>query len=60
MRQWSFILARLVRDVRGATAVEYGLIMALVVLTMIGAMQAMGAQTISIWNNVSNQVQAAH
>ena len=60
MRQWSFILARLLRDTRGATAVEYGLILAMIVLAMFGALQSVGTQTGSMWSNISSKVLAAH
>lgn len=51
---------RLVGATRGATAVEYGLIMALVVLTMIVALHQTATVTIEMWNDTSNKVQAAH
>ena len=51
---------RLARDQRGASAVEYGLILALVVLTMIGALNQMAGVTVNMWNDTSNKVQAAH
>ena len=50
---------RLLRDRRGATAIEYGLILALVVLTMIGALQLLAGTTTGMWNNVSADVARA-
>lgn len=44
---------------RGATAVEYGLIMALVILTMMTALIALADTTTGMWNNVSTAVQTA-
>ena len=44
------------RDRRGATAVEYGLIMALVFLAMIAGVRAFAAETIEMWTYVSDQV----
>lgn len=41
---------------RGATAVEYGLILALVVLAMIGALTNVATKTIAMWNHVSTEV----
>jgi len=52
-------LKRLERDERGATAVEYGLILALIFLALVGAVEAFGQQTIEMWNNISSEVQAA-
>ena len=60
MWQWSSLLRHLRRDQRGATAVEYGLILAMVVLAMLGALQSVGGQTGSMWNNISTKVLAAH
>ena len=46
----------LVRDRRGATAVEYGLILALIFLAMVTAVRGVASQTTQMWNNVSNEV----
>ena len=52
------IIARLglIRCERGATAVEYGLIIAMVVLAMITALTSVANKTTGMWNNVSNEV----
>ena len=47
---------RLFVDRRGATAVEYGLIVALIVLAMVGALSGVADSTITMWNNVSTKV----
>lgn len=47
---------RLFVDRRGATAVEYGLIVALIVLAMVGALGSVADTTITMWNNVSTRV----
>ena len=60
MRRTSFLLRRLRSDDRGATAVEYGLILAGIVLAMFGALQSVGGTTGSMWNNISNKVLSAH
>lgn len=44
---------------RAATAVEYGLILALIVLAMIAALIALADTTTGMWNNVSDKVQKA-
>lgn len=41
---------------RGATAMEYGLILALIALAVIGAMTSVADKTIGMWGNVSNEV----
>jgi pilus assembly protein Flp/PilA len=50
----------LIGDQKGATAVEYGLIVALIVIAIIGALIALADVTTGIWTNVSDKVQAAH
>ena len=55
-RRW---IARLAMDRRGGTAIEYGLILALVTLVMIGALMEMAGVTKDMWNNVSTKVQNA-
>ena len=51
-------LKSLGRDESGATAVEYGLILALIFLAMIGAVQSFGTTTIATWNNIESAVVA--
>lgn len=51
------LLKRLLGDQRGATAVEYALIIALVVLAIIGGLNNFSNQTIGMWNNVANEVE---
>ncbi len=43
-------------DERGATAVEYGLILALIFLAVVGAIGGVANVTIDMWGNVSNAV----
>ena len=49
-------IGKLLKDRRGATAVEYGLIIALVVLTAMLAILGVANRTTQIWNNVSDRV----
>jgi len=42
---------------RGATAVEYGLIAALIVVAMIGGLKSLGGGANGMWGKVSNIVQ---
>jgi len=46
-------------DERGATAIEYGLIMALIFLAMVGAVSQFGQTTINMWDHVANEVSGA-
>lgn len=50
-------LLSLFKDERGATAVEYGLILAMVFLAMIGALQTFAGTSIGMWNHVATKVQ---
>ena len=52
-------LTDLRKDERGATAVEYGLILALVFLVVVGAVTIVAQTTITMWNEVSNKVQSS-
>ena len=47
---------RLFKDERGATAVEYGLILAMVFLAMIVGVASVGSANSGMWNRVSQQV----
>ena len=49
-------LKNLGRDDSGATAIEYGLILALIFLGMMTAVTEVGQTTINMWNNVSTTV----
>lgn len=53
MKKW---LGRVARDERGATAIEYGLIVSLVVIAMISALTNVANTTTGMWNNVSDNV----
>ncbi len=44
---------------KGATAVEYGLIVSLVVIVMIAALNNVAGSTTNMWNDVSKQVAKA-
>lgn len=46
----------LTRCERGATAVEYGLIIAMIVLAIITALTSVAEKTTGMWNNVANEV----
>lgn len=50
---------RLVRDTKAATAIEYGLICAMIVIAIMASLIAVGSVTSDMWKNVSDKVQAA-
>ena len=52
-------LQELARDERGATAIEYGLILTLIFLAMIVAVTAFGQETIKMWTEVAQKVDSA-
>ncbi|MDR6847677.1 pilus assembly protein Flp/PilA [Sphingomonas sp. BE270] len=52
-------LKKLLGDRRGATAVEYGLIVALIVIAMVTALTQLANSTTTMWGNVSTKVSAA-
>jgi pilus assembly protein Flp/PilA len=47
------IFRELRADIRGATAIEYGLILAMVFLAMVGAVQAFGIEVTDMYDHVS-------
>lgn len=46
----------LMQDQKGASAVEYGLILALVFLAIMGGVASLGTSVQSRWNSISNAV----
>ena len=52
-------LRRLSVDARGATAIEYGLIAALIVVAMIGGLSTLAGGSATMWGNISSQVEGA-
>ncbi|CAN5168948.1 hypothetical protein BH11PSE5_BH11PSE5_10320 [soil metagenome] len=46
----------LIRSQRGATAVEYGLICAMIVLAMLAALHEVATKSNAMWNNISAKV----
>lgn len=51
------MLRTLVFDRRGATAIEYGLIAALIVVAMLGGLSALGGGAGGMWTKINNAVQ---
>ena len=49
-------LKALLADTSGATAIEYGLILALVFLAIIASATEVGQETIVLWDKISNEM----
>ena len=47
------------KNSKGATAIEYGLIAALIAVAAIGAMQGLGSKLPTTFNNVSSNMNAS-
>ncbi|HEX8841131.1 MAG TPA: Flp family type IVb pilin [Sphingomicrobium sp.] len=52
-------LRRLRVDARGATAIEYGLIVALIAVACITAMQSLGGGSQGMWGKLDQKIAAA-
>ena len=50
------LFAKLIRDIKAASAVEYALICALIVLAMIAGLNAVAGSTTTMWNGVADNV----
>lgn len=51
------VLAQRLRDDRGATAVEYGLMVALIAVVIIGAVVALGGTLTGLFEDTANQIE---
>ena len=49
-------IAKFLKNERGATAVEYGMILALVFLAMIGAVRAFGLNAVEMWTDMATTI----
>ena len=56
MRRLLSFVHQLLVNQRAATVVEYGLIIAGIVLAIFGAIQSVGGSTGDMWNNISTKV----
>jgi pilus assembly protein Flp/PilA len=52
-------LFKLLKDTRGATAIEYGLIAALIAVAAISAMTTLGKKVATTFNNVATNMKAS-
>jgi pilus assembly protein Flp/PilA len=53
-------IRKLIRDTKGATAIEYGLIAALIAVAAITAMQGLGTQLSNTFGNVSTAMKGSN
>ena len=53
------LLKAIASDISGATAVEYGLILALIFLAMLAAIQNFGGTSIAMWDRVAGKMEEA-
>jgi pilus assembly protein Flp/PilA len=53
------IFSRFLKDESGATAIEYGLIAALISVVIIGALQAVGGNLTTVFQNVADSLPTA-
>jgi len=51
-------LRKIIKNSRGATAIEYGLIAALIAVAAIAAMKGLGTKLTTTFNNVSSNMSA--
>lgn len=54
------MLRKLIRNTKGATAIEYGLIAALIAVAAITAMQGVGTQLNGTFSNVSKAMKGSN
>ncbi|SNS36543.1 pilus assembly protein Flp/PilA [Sphingomonas laterariae] len=50
------LLSQLIHDRKGATAIEYGLILALIALTMMAGLSQLGGTAGGMWDDLENKV----
>lgn len=55
----SAFVTRFLKDDSGATAIEYGLIAALIAVVLVGALTAVGTSLSGAFNKISSDVSAA-
>ncbi|OHT18939.1 Flp family type IVb pilin [Edaphosphingomonas haloaromaticamans] len=51
-----YLLHRLAGNDRGATAIEYGLILAFIAMAMVGVLSQVAGTTIDMWQHVADKV----
>ncbi len=56
MKRTGKVLQNFLRSDSGATAVEYGILAAILSLTLIAGVSGMGARVSGMWNSLSNTI----
>jgi pilus assembly protein Flp/PilA len=56
---FSSFIKEIVDDTSGATAIEYGLILAMIAVAIIGALSSFAGSAITMWTNVATRIVAA-
>ena len=46
-------ILRLIQDDRGATAIEYGLIVAMISIAIVGGLNYFASETLGMWNRIA-------
>ena len=54
------LLARFVKDESGATAIEYGLIAALIAIAIIGSARLLGTELVTTFNRIRTDLATAN
>ena len=52
-----FAALRILRDEDGTVAVEYAVMLALILMAMIGTISVIGGQTGGLWGNIQSRLQ---
>lgn len=52
-------IRKLMKDRKGGTAIEYGLILALIVIAMVASFVELANTTTGMWGNVHTKIEAA-
>ena len=55
----SILIKEILADARGATAVEYGLIVSLIVIAIVGALQGVGNGNGGLWGDIASTTVSA-
>ena len=53
------IIAQIKRDNAGTSSVEMGLILAMIVLAMMGALQTFAGESVGMWSNIKTKTENA-
>ncbi len=56
MRKYKYVIARFLRDDSGATAIEYGMLAAILAVGVIAGSQGIGSTVTNMWNGISNDI----